>query len=147
MAALGPADLQLVFECLKGALSQNSAIQKQAEAALHTLEARPGFCSCLAVRGALSSLLGLSIVELAARAGSGLEAVPIAPSGYHTRHFPCLVQQCAVCFPQEIIPSKEADHSARWLAAVHFKNSVNKYWRSRVTGCVWLVGPSQHAAG
>jgi hypothetical protein len=51
MGALGPADLQLVFECLNGALSQNSAIQKQAEAALHSLEARPGFCSCLAVCG------------------------------------------------------------------------------------------------
>ena len=51
MAALGPGDLQLVFECLRGALSQNTNIQKQAESALHALEARPGFCSCLAVGG------------------------------------------------------------------------------------------------
>lgn len=36
--------------------------------------------------------------------------------------------------PQEILASKEADHSARWLAAVHFKNSCNKYWRSRLPG-------------
>ncbi len=51
MGALGPGDLQLVFECLRGALSQNTVIQKQAESALRALEARPGFCSCLAVGG------------------------------------------------------------------------------------------------
>ncbi len=40
-------------------------------------------------------------------------------------------------FPlQEIILSKEADHSARWLAAVHFKNSINKFWRSRAPGAI-----------
>lgn len=47
--ALGPGDLPAVFQCLKGALSQNTAIQKEAEAALHALETRPGFCSCLVV--------------------------------------------------------------------------------------------------
>ena len=31
---------------------------------------------------------------------------------------------------------KDADHSARWLAAVHFKNSVSKYWRSRAPGAI-----------
>ncbi|KAK9830439.1 hypothetical protein WJX72_011753 [[Myrmecia] bisecta] len=31
----------------------------------------------------------------------------------------------------EIIASKEAEHSARWLAVVHFKNSVTRYWRPR----------------
>jgi hypothetical protein len=35
---------------------------------------------------------------------------------------------------QEILASKDADHSARWLAAVHFKNSCSKYWRSRLPG-------------
>lgn len=35
---------------------------------------------------------------------------------------------------QELISSKDADHSARWLAAVQLKNSVNKYWRSRLPG-------------
>ncbi|WIA40697.1 hypothetical protein OEZ86_004393 [Tetradesmus obliquus] len=30
-----------------------------------------------------------------------------------------------------VIGSKDADHSARWLAAVQLKNSVNKYWRPR----------------
>lgn len=50
MAALGPADLPAVFECLCGALSQNPGVQKQAEAALHALEQRQGFCACLAVR-------------------------------------------------------------------------------------------------
>jgi hypothetical protein len=33
----------------------------------------------------------------------------------------------------EIIDRQEADHSVRWLAAVHLKNSINKYWRSRST--------------
>ena len=50
MAALGPADLPGVFACLRSALSQNSTERKQAEAALGALEARAGFCSCLAVR-------------------------------------------------------------------------------------------------
>lgn len=47
--ALGPGDLQGVFECLKGCLSQDIQVQKQAEAALNSLGTRPGFCSCLAV--------------------------------------------------------------------------------------------------
>jgi len=33
----------------------------------------------------------------------------------------------------EIINRQEADHSVRWLAAVHLKNSINKYWRFRST--------------
>ena len=37
---------------------------------------------------------------------------------------------------QEILASKDAERSAHWLAAVHFKNSCNKYWRSRLPGCV-----------
>ena len=31
---------------------------------------------------------------------------------------------------------KDADHSARWLAAVHFKNSISKFWRSRAPGAI-----------
>jgi hypothetical protein len=49
-APLGPADLPYVFSVLTGSLSHNPTAQKQAEAALQQLEARPGFCSCLAVR-------------------------------------------------------------------------------------------------
>lgn len=49
MTALTAADLPAVFECLISALSHDAATQKQAEAALRELEARPGFCSCLAV--------------------------------------------------------------------------------------------------
>jgi hypothetical protein len=37
--------------------------------------------------------------------------------------------------PQEVVSSREAEHSARWLAVVHLKNSVTKYWRSRLPGC------------
>jgi hypothetical protein len=37
---------------------------------------------------------------------------------------------------QAVIGNQEADHSARWLAAVQLKNSVNKYWRPRYdSGC------------
>lgn len=32
---------------------------------------------------------------------------------------------------QEIIGSKDVDHSARWLATIHFKNSINRHWRLR----------------
>ncbi|KAK9787255.1 hypothetical protein WJX73_002919 [Symbiochloris irregularis] len=32
----------------------------------------------------------------------------------------------------EILSSKEADHSARWLAAVHFKNTSVKTWKPRL---------------
>ncbi|CAL8468538.1 g8078 [Coccomyxa elongata] len=31
----------------------------------------------------------------------------------------------------EIIGSKDVDHSARWLATIHFKNSINRHWRLR----------------
>lgn len=34
----------------------------------------------------------------------------------------------------EILASSDADHSARWLAAVPFKNCCNKYWRARLPG-------------
>eukprot|EP00882_Tetradesmus_deserticola_P030292 GHRQ01033993.1.p1 GENE.GHRQ01033993.1~~GHRQ01033993.1.p1 ORF type:complete len:225 (+),score=98.09 GHRQ01033993.1:341-1015(+) len=30
-----------------------------------------------------------------------------------------------------VVGSQEAEHSARWLAAVQLKNNVNKYWRPR----------------
>lgn len=50
-APLGPGDLQTVFQALKDSLSQNTVVQKQAESLLHSLETRPGFCSCLAVSG------------------------------------------------------------------------------------------------
>jgi hypothetical protein len=46
---LGPGDLQGVFDCLKGCLSQDIYVQKHAEASLNSLGTRPGFCSCLAV--------------------------------------------------------------------------------------------------
>lgn len=46
---------------------------------------------------------------------------------------------------QEILASKDADHSARWLAAVHFKNSCNKYWRSRLPG--WVLPLPANSAG
>jgi hypothetical protein len=46
---LSPADIPLLLQCLQGALNQSSDVQKQAEAYLAQLEARPGFCSCLAV--------------------------------------------------------------------------------------------------
>lgn len=49
-APLGPQDLGHVFQCLKGALDQSPVVQRQGEAALQALEARAGFCSCLAVR-------------------------------------------------------------------------------------------------
>jgi hypothetical protein len=38
---------------------------------------------------------------------------------------------------QAVIGNQDADHSARWLAAVQLKNSVNNYWRPRYdSGCV-----------
>lgn len=32
---------------------------------------------------------------------------------------------------QEIVGNKEHDHSARWLASVHLKNSVSRNWKGR----------------
>ena len=32
---------------------------------------------------------------------------------------------------QEIIGSKALDHGARWLAIIHFKNSISRHWRLR----------------
>jgi hypothetical protein len=32
---------------------------------------------------------------------------------------------------QEIIRNKQADHSARWLAGIHFKNTIGKHWKTR----------------
>jgi len=58
-APLGPGDLQRVFDCLQGSLSQDSIVQKQSEAALYALETRPGFCSCLSVSSVVAVLLSV----------------------------------------------------------------------------------------
>lgn len=54
MAPSGPplslADVPFVLQCLRAALATTGEGQKQAEAHLQSLEDRPGFCSCLAVR-------------------------------------------------------------------------------------------------
>lgn len=54
MQALEASDLPSVLQLLNGALSQAPLVQKHAEGVLATLETRPGFCSCLAVRSARS---------------------------------------------------------------------------------------------
>lgn len=115
---LGPEDLQGVFDCLKWALSPQTEQRTQAEAALRALELRPGFCSCLAV-GALAAIMAFNLLAAGA---SLLNISAIAPQNYVST------------YPQEILSSKDADHSVRWLAAVHFKNSCNKYWRARLPG-------------
>ena len=46
---LGPEDSVELFDCLKQSLSQDTLVQKSAEAALGQYERRPNFCACLAV--------------------------------------------------------------------------------------------------
>jgi hypothetical protein len=48
-AAAAMADPNTVLELLLAALSHNPEMQKRAEHALHELETRPGYVSCLAV--------------------------------------------------------------------------------------------------
>lgn len=149
-APLGPSDLPAVFQCLQSALSHDPSTQKQAEAALREMETRPGFCSCLAVRVTYTlhqfperRVLGPLAFAAGSRQCSSFHRAARCRSC-------CIALQPQACLPlrfhpfaaahgplglQEILTSKEADHSARWLAAVHFKNSCNKYWRSRLTGC------------
>lgn len=44
--------------------------------------------------------------------------------------------------------SQQVDHSARWLAAVQLKNSINKHWRPRYDrGCGRACRPRRAAAG
>jgi hypothetical protein len=50
---LGEGDLPGVIDLLKHSLSHHPDVQKQAERGLASLEQRPGFCSCMAVRAAL----------------------------------------------------------------------------------------------
>ena len=45
-----------MFDCLKWALSPQQEQRQHAEAVLHGLELRPGFCSCLAVSVRLAVL-------------------------------------------------------------------------------------------
>lgn len=48
-APLGPADLDRLLQCLRNAMSPDANLRSSAEAALQSLEGRPGYCSCLAV--------------------------------------------------------------------------------------------------
>ena len=49
-APLGPADVDRLLQCLRNAISTDANTRSSAEAALQSLEGRPGYCSCLAVR-------------------------------------------------------------------------------------------------
>lgn len=106
-------DIPGIFSVLSNSLSHDQRQQKEAEGQLQALEIRPNFCSCLVV----------SIMNL-----SGSDDV-------------CLVEaQVFSLGLQEIVSHKEADRTARWLASVHLKNMVSKYWRSRVVRCVlWVL--------
>ena len=53
-APLGPADLDRLLQCLRNAMSADAGIRSSAEAALQSLEGRPGYCSCLAVETQLA---------------------------------------------------------------------------------------------
>lgn len=100
---LGPEDSVELFDCLKQSLNQDPLVQKSAEAALEQYERRPNFCACLTVS------------ELIARR--------VQP-----KH---VTDNSRVARLQEILRSKQADHSVRWLAAVQFKNTISKRWRPK----------------
>jgi hypothetical protein len=145
MAALGPSDLPAVFECLRSALSHDPTTQKQAETTLRELESRPGFCSCLAVRDRRCKARNHHAPALQRKPGDAEACRRPSPIQLQlaaaTGHCPPTLRRSPGCCRlhllfalQEILASKDADHSARWLAAVHFKNSCNKYWRSRLPG-------------
>lgn len=105
LTPLGPEDSADLFSCLQQSLSQDSHVQKSAEAALEQFERRPNFCACLAVSVCCQASLA-------------------------SCHAHCMHRvQCMVL--QEILKSKQADHSVRWLAAVQFKNTAAKRWRPR----------------
>lgn len=64
---LGPDDSVSLFDCLKQSLSQDSLVQKSAEAALEQYERRPNFCACLAVSCTTldrSTTIGIKLVGL-----------------------------------------------------------------------------------
>jgi len=48
--SLGPEDIPQLYGCLKSAISPDLNLRQHAEATIHSLEDRQGFCSCLAVR-------------------------------------------------------------------------------------------------
>ena len=112
--ALSAADVPNVLQCLQGALNPDVGVQKQAEAVLASLEQRPGFCSCLGV-GPAAMLAHMTDRRAEAYSWHRLDS-------------------------QEIVGNKENDHSARWLASVHFKNTVTRAWRGRLDQrCVVVV--------
>lgn len=43
----------------------------------------------------------------------------------------CCHKLCVCWTLQAVVGNQQVDHSARWLAAVQLKNSVNKHWRPR----------------
>ncbi len=108
-SALGPADIPQLLQVLQGSLSPAPPTQKAAESTLQTLEAQPGYCSCLVVRCWL-----LDVAD-------GLDSLGL----YHltsTTHT-----------TQEIVSTKSIDHSLRWLAATQIKNAIVRHWRPRGT--------------
>ena len=107
LTPLGPENSVELFDCLQQSLSQDSLVQKSAEAALEQFERRPNFCACLAVSMTNKATFGFSLCTLR-----------------------CSTSVCNVSL-QEILKSKQADHSVRWLAAVQFKNTIAKRWRPR----------------
>ena len=107
-APLSTEETNAVLTCLLGALSSDPAVQQQAEQTLQAWESRVGFCSCLSVSA--------------------------RPQRCRPADRPAALRRSrptAWRAPQEIVANKAAEHSARWLAVVHLKNSISKYWRVR----------------
>lgn len=112
---MGPLDLDRLFACLRGAISTDAGVRSSAEATLQSLEDQSGYCSCLAVR-IHSHLLCCIYMKYKADPKTWLQG----------RSFTLCSSSS-----QEIISSKQADHSARWLATIQLKNTIMRHWRQR----------------
>lgn len=61
-------------------------------------------------------------------------AVPYPSAAVLVVHRLCCGWELPHAVLQEVITSKEADQSPRWLAAVQLKNSIIKHWRPQSGG-------------
>ena len=93
-----------IFEALQAGVSENTALMKEAENYLKTLETTPVFHLTLIV----DHFLFLKIIF-------------------------CSNINLLFVIVQEIITNVSVDVKVRWLSSVYFKNGIDKYWRKNAS--------------
>lgn len=100
----------MLYETLQGAASQNPESLKSSEATLLSWETQPGFYAALTVTKSIliHTLISSCIVSLIIY---------------------IFIPYCFYSFTQNVISKHEFETNARFIAAIHLKNGIERHWK------------------